>query len=108
MANVLDLTDATFEAEVLKSTTPVLVDFGATWCGPCKQLAPIVEQIATEWSGKVKVAYVDVDKASETAMRYGIMSVPTIMIFNGGEAKDQVIGFQTKAALEERLKRIVG
>lgn len=108
MANVLDLTDATFEAEVLKSTTPVLVDFGATWCGPCKQLAPIVEQIATEWVGRVKVGYVDVDKAAETAMRYGIMSVPTVMIFNGGEAKDQVIGFQTKAALEERLKRIVG
>ena len=108
MANVLDLTDATFETEVLKSTTPVLVDFGATWCGPCKQLAPIVEQIATEWVGRVKVGYVDVDKAAETAMRYGIMSVPTVMIFNGGEAKDQVIGFQTKAALEERLKRIVG
>ena len=108
MANVLDLTDATFETEVLKSTTPVLVDFGATWCGPCKQLAPIVEQIATEWVGRVKVAYVDVDKAAETAMRYGIMSVPTVMIFNGGEAKDQVIGFQTKAALEERLKRILG
>lgn len=108
MANVLDLTDANFEAEVLKSTSPVLVDFGATWCGPCKQLAPIVEQLATEWSGKVKVAYVDVDKARETAMRYGIMSVPTVMIFNGGEAKDQVIGFQTKAALEERMKRILG
>ena len=108
MANVLDLTDANFEAEVLKSTSPVLVDFGATWCGPCKQLAPIVEQLATEWSGKVKVAYVDVNKARETAMRYGIMSVPTVMIFNGGEAKDQVIGFQTKAALEERMKRILG
>ena len=108
MANVLDLTDANFEAEVLKSTSPVLVDFGATWCGPCKQLAPIVEQLATDWAGKVKVAYVDVDKARETAMRYGIMSVPTVMIFNGGEAKDQVIGFQTKAALEERLKRILG
>ena len=108
MANVLDLTDANFEAEVLKSTSPVLVDFGATWCGPCKQLAPIVEQLAADWSGKVKVAYVDVDKARETAMRYGIMSVPTVMIFNGGEAKDQVIGFQTKAALEERIKRIIG
>ena len=108
MANVLDLTDANFDAEVLKSTSPVLVDFGAAWCGPCKQLAPIVEQLATEWSGKVKVAYVDVDKARETAMRYGIMSVPTVMIFNGGEAKDQVIGFQTKAALEERMKRILG
>ena len=107
MANVLDLTDSTFEAEVLKSASPVLVDFGATWCGPCKQLAPIVEQLATDWSGKVKVAYVDVDKARETAMRYGIMSVPTVMIFNGGEAKDQVIGFQTKAALEERIKRVI-
>ena len=108
MANVLDLTDATFEAEVLKSATPVLVDFGATWCGPCKQLAPIVEQIAQDWTGKIKVGYVDVDKARETAMRYGIMSVPTVIIFKGGDVKDQAIGFQTKAALEERIKRVIG
>ena len=69
MANVLDLTDATFEAEVLKSTSPVLVDFGATWCGPCKQLAPIVEQLATEWSGRVKVAYLSGDLRRHSVAR---------------------------------------
>ena len=108
MANLLDLTNATFDTEVLKADTPVLVDFGATWCGPCKQLKPIVEQIATDWSGKVKVAYVDIDKARETAMRYGIMSVPTVMIFNAGDVKETAVGFQTKAALEDRIKRVIG
>ncbi len=107
MANVLDVTDSTFEAEVLKSSVPVLVDFGATWCGPCKQLAPIVEQLAKDWQGKLKVAAVDVDKAPEVAMRYGIMSVPTVIVFQGGQIKDQMIGFQTKSALEDRVKRVL-
>ena len=108
MANVLDVTDANFDSEVLKCTTPVLVDFGATWCGPCKQLAPIVEQLATDWTGKIKVAAVDVDRAPEAAMKYGIMSVPTVILFQGGVVKDQMIGFQSKAALEERIKRVLG
>ena len=108
MANMVSLTDTDFDAEVLKAETPVLVDFGATWCGPCKQLKPIVEQIAADWSGKLKVAYVDIDKARETAMRYGIMSVPTVMIFNSGSLQDTAVGFQTKAALEDRIKRVIG
>ena len=108
MANVLDVNDANFDSEVLKSTTPVLVDFGATWCGPCKQLAPIVEQLAKDWEGKLKVTVVDVDRAPETAMKYGIMSVPTVIVFQGGQVKDQMIGFQTKAALETVIKRVLG
>jgi thioredoxin 1 len=107
MANVLTLTDANFKSEVLDSPTPVLVDFSATWCGPCKQLAPIVEQLATEYSGQLKVGAVDVDQARETAMRYGIMSVPTIMLFRAGQVKDQVVGFATKAALKERIGRVM-
>ena len=108
MANVLDVNDTNFDSEVLKSATPVLVDFGATWCGPCKQLAPIVEQLAKDWEGKLKVTVVDVDRAPETAMKYGIMSVPTVIVFQGGQVKDQMIGFQTKAALETVIKRVLG
>ena len=106
MANVLNVTDENFNTEVIESSTPVLVDFGAAWCGPCKQLAPIVEQLAGEYAGKVKVIAVDVDHARETAMRYGIMSVPTLLFFQGGEVKEQVVGFASKASLQEKLNRI--
>ena len=108
MANVLTLTDANFDAEVLSSTTPVLVDFGATWCGPCKQLAPIVEQIAVEYAGKIKVAAVDVDEARETAMKYGIMSVPTVLLFKDGKVADQFVGFRSKAGVQEVVNRVIG
>ena len=107
MAAVLEITDTNFDAEVIGSTTPVLVDFGATWCGPCKQLAPIVEQLAKEYEGRLKVTVVDIDKARETAMRYGIMSVPTIMFFKGGEVRDSLVGFRTKAALEDHISRVL-
>jgi len=108
MAAVLELTDANFDSEVMASTTPVLVDFGATWCGPCKQLAPIVEQIAKDYAGKLKVAAVDIDQARDTAIKYGIMSVPTVILFKNGEVKDQVVGFQSKSALEGRITRVLG
>jgi thioredoxin 1 len=108
MAAVLELTDANFDAEVMSSTMPVLVDFGATWCGPCKQLAPIVEQIAKDYAGKLKVAAVDIDQARDTAIKYGIMSVPTVILFKNGEVKDQVVGFQSKSALEGRITRVLG
>jgi thioredoxin 1 len=84
-ANVKEFTDANFDAEVLKSSTPVLVDFTATWCGPCKQLAPIVDKIADNYAGKVKVGKLDIDDAPETARKYGVRSVPTVLVFKGGE-----------------------
>ncbi len=90
------LTEANFEEEVLKSNLPVLVDFWATWCGPCMMLAPTVEEIAKEYEGKIKVGKVNVDEAVELAKKYGIMSIPTLIMFKNGEVSDKVIGFVPK------------
>lgn len=90
------LTEANFEEEVLKSSIPVLVDFWATWCGPCMMLAPTVEEIAKEYAGKVKVGKVNVDEAVELAKKYGIMSIPTLIMFKNGKISDKVIGFVPK------------
>jgi thioredoxin 1 len=97
--NIVELTDANFEAEVLKSTVPVLVDFTATWCGPCKALAPVVEGLANEAAGKFKVAKLDIDDASETARKYRVMSVPTVLVFKDGQVKGQHVGLTNKDTL---------
>lgn len=103
MAEVI-LNDQNFEEEVLKSEVPVLVDFWAAWCGPCKILGPIVDEIATEMEGKaVKVAKMNVDESPETPGKYGIMSIPTLIIFKGGQAIDQMVGVQAKDKLIEKL-----
>ena len=108
MANLPEVTDANFDTEVMQSSLPVLVDFGAAWCGPCKQLAPIVEQISTDYAGKLKVAYVDVDKAHQTAVKYGIMAVPTIFLMKNGKIEEQMTGFQNRAALDKSITRLLG
>jgi thioredoxin 1 len=108
MANLPEVNDSNFEAEVTSSSLPVLVDFGAAWCGPCKQLAPIVEGIAKDYAGKLKVAYVDVDKAPNTAAKFGIMAVPTVFIFKGGKIVEQMTGFQSRPALDKSISRILG
>ncbi len=100
----IKLTAANFEEEVLKSDIPVLVDFWATWCGPCKMIAPIVEELAEEYAGSVKVGKVNVDDEPALAVKYGIASIPTIMIFKDGEVSDTAIGYRTKAQLESMLK----
>ncbi|MDB4929803.1 MAG: Thioredoxin [Myxococcaceae bacterium] len=97
--HVTPVDDATFEAEVLRATGPVLVDFGAQWCGPCRALDPIIDRIADEQVGRVKVVTVDIDEAPETAVRYGVRAAPTVMIFEGGEKRAQRVGLTTKEKL---------
>ena len=101
--NIVELTDDNFEGEVLKSDVPVLVDFTATWCGPCKALAPVVEGLANEAGGKYKVAKLDIDDASETARKYRVMSVPTVLVFKGGQVKGQHVGLTNKDTLVKLL-----
>ncbi|MBN2326142.1 MAG: thioredoxin [Candidatus Omnitrophica bacterium] len=103
MSNTIEITGDSFETEVLKSNIPVLVDFGASWCGPCQKIAPIVHELAEEYAGRAKVATVDVDNNQELATRFGIMSVPTLMIVKGGETVNKWIGFTSKQALVEAL-----
>jgi thioredoxin 1 len=98
-----DVSDAAFEKEVLRSTIPVLVDFWATWCGPCKMIAPVVEEIAREYEGKVKVVKVDVDSNPETSMKFSIRSIPTLMVFKGGTVVEQIIGGLPKKSLVDKL-----
>lgn len=100
------LTDANFEAEVLQTELPVLVDFFATWCGPCKMQGPIVDELAGEVVGQAKVGKLDVDQAPVTAQKYGVMSIPTIIIFKGGEPKATLVGLQTKEALKAELAKL--
>jgi thioredoxin 1 len=102
--NIHHFNDGNFEQEVLKSDLPVLVDFTATWCGPCKALAPIVEKLADELEGKVKVGKCDTDESKQIAMKYGIRSVPTVMVFRGGEKTNQHVGLTTR----DKLVKLIG
>jgi len=98
-ANVIHLTDATFDSEVLTSDVPVLVDFWAEWCGPCKMIAPAVEAIAAEYAGRLKVAKLDVDSNGGSAMRFNIRGIPTLLLFKGGRVVDMRVGAVPKAEL---------
>ncbi len=103
--SLIHLTEKNFEQEVIKSEIPVLVDFWAEWCGPCRMIAPIVDEIAKEYAGKFKVAKLNVDEAQEIAMKFSVMSIPTLMVFKGGKVVDQVVGAISKDALVGRLNK---
>ncbi|MBI3379962.1 thioredoxin [Candidatus Gottesmanbacteria bacterium] len=101
------VTDSTFDTEVVKSTTPVLVDFWAVWCGPCRMQDPILEEIIKEYKGKVKITKLNVDENPQSAAKYGVMSIPTLLLFKNGEIVKQMIGVQSKETLVEEFKKVV-
>ncbi|HEX2690944.1 MAG TPA: thioredoxin [Kofleriaceae bacterium] len=105
--NIKQLTDANFEAEVLKSEVPTLVDFWAIWCGPCKQIAPTVAALADDYKGRLKVAKLDVDHHQIMAQQYGVRSIPTLLIFKGGKVVSQVVGAVSRGKLEAEVKKHV-
>lgn len=104
---ILELTDASFDQEVLQSEQPVLVDFWAVWCGPCKAMAPVVDSVAESYAGKLKVAKVNVDQNGATPSRYGIRGIPTLLFFKAGKVADQVVGFVPQDVIEEKIKRLL-
>ncbi len=102
----MEFTDDNFDEEVLRSDLPVLVDFFAEWCGPCKMLAPIIDELAGEYEGKVKIGKLDIDANPKTAEKYGVQSIPTLILFKGKEAGDKMMGFQSKEALKAKLDEL--
>ncbi len=107
MSHPVEITDATFQHEVVNSDTPVVVDFWAEWCGPCKMIAPIVEELAGEYDGKVKFTKLDVDSNPQTPMQFGIRGIPTLLIFSGGKAVGQVVGAVPKSMLKKRVDEVL-
>lgn len=107
MSDIVNVSEQDFETEVLKSSAPVLVDFSAVWCGPCKKLEPVVHEVAAEYDGRLKVVKVDVDHAPAIAAKFGVLSVPTLMLFSGGAVRDQVVGVLSKKALADRVAKVL-
>ena len=103
MSNVLNFTDANFQEEVLESDTPVLVDFWAPWCGPCRMMTPIVEELASDYEGKAKVGKLNTDENPKSATQFGVISIPTIIIFKDGKPQDQIIGAVSKDVVAKKI-----
>src|SRR6266853_5647522 len=106
LSNIVTLTDSNFDQEVLKCPVPVLVDFWAEWCGPCKMVAPILDELATEYDQKIKIGKVDIDQFQGLAAQYGIRAIPTLLIFSGGQVSDQIVGLRSKRDFKTKLDRV--
>ena len=107
MADIFEVSDDNFEAEIINSEMPSMVDFWAEWCGPCKKVGPVVEELAAEYNGKIKIAKMDVDSNRQTPAKFGIRNIPTLILFKGGEVVNTIVGAQPKTSIEEELKKLL-
>ncbi len=107
MGDILQVTDENFEQEILKSNIPAMVDFWAEWCGPCKMVGPVVEELAKEYEGKIKIGKMNVDENRQTPAKFGIRAIPTLILFKDGQVAQTIVGAQPKSAIEEELKKLL-
>lgn len=107
MGNILEVSDDSFDSEIVNSDIPAIVDFWAEWCGPCKKVGPVVEELAKEYEGKIKIAKMDVDNNRQTPAKFGIRNIPTLILFKGGEVVNTIVGAQSKSSIEDELKKLL-
>jgi thioredoxin 1 len=107
MGGIMEVTDETFDKEIMNSDIPAMVDFWAAWCGPCRMVAPVVDELAKAYEGKIKIAKMDVDQNRQTPARFGIRNIPTLLLFKGGEVAHTIIGAQPKGSIEQELKKLL-